>query len=122
MRTQAKPRVPWIAGALTVLTIGVGHIYAGKPKNGIILFLLTFPLLWGADIINNLSGYSDLATFRMLLVTAVVLLAYWLCCIVNAVKIAKAAGSHYVLQSYNHWYIYLAMIVVEHILLAWTTT
>lgn len=118
MNTQNNRRVPWIAGVLTFLTIGVGQVYAGKPQKGIFMFLITFPLLWGADYLSNLSGLPDLTTVKLLVPTAIVLLGYWLYCIFDAVKTAKAADSHYVLQSYNRWYIYLAMIVVEHIILA----
>jgi hypothetical protein len=30
-----KPRKPWVAGILTLFTIGLGHIYAGNAKKSI---------------------------------------------------------------------------------------
>ncbi|MFZ1981736.1 MAG: hypothetical protein WAU61_10550, partial [Smithella sp.] len=33
-----KPRRPWIAALLTLLMTGLGHLYAGNPKRGLILF------------------------------------------------------------------------------------
>ena len=37
-----KPRKPWIGGILTFITIGLGHIYAGNAKKGIILYFIGF--------------------------------------------------------------------------------
>jgi hypothetical protein len=33
-----KPRRPWVAVLLTLLTMGLGHLYAGNPKRGFILY------------------------------------------------------------------------------------
>jgi hypothetical protein len=47
-------RKPSIAGLLTLLTPGLGHVYAGSPKQGLALFTL---------ILLAYSGFISLAMF-----------------------------------------------------------
>ncbi len=35
-----KPRKPWLAGIFTLVSTGLGHIYTGKAKRGIVLFFI----------------------------------------------------------------------------------
>jgi len=40
-----KPRKPWLSGLFTVFSIGLGHIYTGQAKRGIILFFISQAIL-----------------------------------------------------------------------------
>lgn len=96
-------RKPWLAGLFTFLAIGLGHLYAGKPKRGIILFLTQGVLL---------ALFLPLIIITPSLVILIVSLscgfAYFIYCLLDAIKNAKENKFDYQLKKYNRWYVYLA--------------
>lgn len=98
-----KPRKPWIAGLLTFLTIGLGHLYSGEAKKGIILYFVGQSLI----IIFFLSLIFLVPSATVLILASFSGLAFLFFCVVDAVKISKKNKLTYSLKNYNKWYIYL---------------
>lgn len=98
-----KPRKPWLAGLLTFLTIGLGHLYAGMAKRGVVLFLSQGILL---AIFLPLILLAP--TLIILVISISCGFAYFLYCLLDAIKIAKENKFDYQLKKYNKWYLYLA--------------
>lgn len=111
---ENKPRKPWIAGALTFFTIGLGHLYYGNFKRGVILFL-------GGQLFLIVAYSSSLLypPYGMIIAWTAAFF-YLIYCIVDAVKGAKPHKISYSLNKYNRWYIYflywfVATIVIQPI-------
>ncbi len=77
-----KPRKPWLAGLLTIFTLGLGHLYAGKPNKGIALYL-SQAVLGAATIVVFVMSPSLTA----LVVAVGCSLVFFVYCIVDAIKI-----------------------------------
>lgn len=107
-----KPRKPWLAGLLTIFTIGLGHLYAGNPNKGIALYLSQAVL--GAATIALFVISSSLTTLIVAFSCGV---AYFVYCIVDAIKDAKRGKASYQLRKYNRWYVYLACWAAASILI-----
>jgi len=100
-----RSRRPAIALLLSFITPGLGQIYNGQLKRGIILYLgfaLLAPILF-------LTGLSF--DFYGMVLSLAIILAFWiyvgLDAFVGAVK-SKAI----LLKPYNKWYLYLAALLV----------
>jgi signal peptidase I len=103
-----EPRKPWVAGLLTLVTRGLGHVYAGKPKRGLVLFAIEQCLL----IVFGITSLAYTPDIFLLLLAVVVGTGFTIFCIVDAVKVAKANQQHYVLAKYNRWFFYVGYFVV----------
>ena len=97
---MTKKRSAIIAAIISLLFPGLGHIYSGSPKRGIILYTLSWILL----IVVILSGV--LSTFKGLVVFICLGIGYIIFIAVDAFLIARKQ-TDYELKSYNKWYIYL---------------
>lgn len=97
-----KPRKPWVAGLLAFLTIGLGHIYSGEIKKGLILYLGQGLVL---AVILLLLVIKPIALVLFLVFS--IGLTYFLFNLFDAVKIAKNKSALYSLRKFNKWYIYL---------------
>ena len=95
-----------MAGLLTFLTVGLGHIYAGEPLRGIVLFFTQglFLLLFVPVIFFN-------HTLGVLLLIVLLGSAYFLFCFRDAVKVSKRSSQSYAPKRYNRWYVYLAYLI-----------
>jgi len=103
-----KPRQPWMAGLLTFLSRGLGHVYAGSPKRGLILFAIEQGLLLALGV-STLAYTPDIYS---LLLAVVVGIGFTIFCVVDAVKIAKSNQQQYELAKYNRWFVYVGYFVV----------
>lgn len=101
-----KNRKPWIAGLLTFLSVGLGHVYAGEAKRGILLFLGQSILFL---ILSLLLLTSPLAILILFIGCAVGYLGF---CIFDSIKIAQSNNTGYQLKKFNRWYVYLAYWIV----------
>lgn len=103
-----KPRKPWIAALLTLLTRGLGHLYAGKPKRGVILFVIEQLLVVGFALfaLAYTPGIYSLVVF------VVIGIGFGIFCISDAMKIARAKREHYELAKYNRWFVYAGYFIV----------
>lgn len=103
-----KPRKPWVAGLLTILTRGLGHLYAGNPKRGLILFGIEQCLL----IVFAVSALIIAPTLFSMAVALIGGLAFTVFCVVDAASIAKGKKENYELAKYNRWFAYVGYVVV----------
>lgn len=108
-----KPRRQWLAALLTILETGLGHIYAGKLKRGMILFCINqlLILLVIVFVLVVKPGVTHM------IIAALVLIAFAVYCIVDAVLIAGRNKHNYQPTKYNRWFVYVGFPVVAWLLL-----
>lgn len=98
---ENKPRKPWLAGVLTIFTIGLGHLYCGDIKKAIILFV-------GGQMILILASLAFIFYAPVGQIIAIIVgISYFVYCIVDSVKGAKPYKLSYSMKKYNKWYIYI---------------
>ncbi|MHB8138382.1 MAG: signal peptidase I [Smithellaceae bacterium] len=100
-----KPRRPWIAALLTLLTTGLGHLYAGNPKRGLILFCIGL-------FLTVLCGIILLVIPSLFFISLIVEIAFIIFCIIDALSIAKRKKENYELAKYNRWFVYVGYVVI----------
>lgn len=101
MASINTPRKPWLAGLLTLATVGLGHHYGGNIKRGLLLFAggqLVFLFACLCLLFYAPLGQS---------IAIAALLAFHLFCIMDAVKRAAPFKRHYTLKKENRWHYYL---------------
>jgi len=105
-----KSRKAWVAGLLSVLTLGVGHIYAGEMRKGLLLHFIPQPIIIVALLVIVLLFPTNnfMIAFEILFF---LVCTYWFFCIVDSIKCTKRSKGNYVLKRYNRWYIYLFCII-----------
>jgi len=100
-----RKRRPFVAGVLTILVIGLGHVYNGEFSQGIVYYIGSL-------------GISLLAAFLMLilpypanfLVFFSLGFIYFFYVFWQGWKEAKIKDDHYQLKSYNKVYVYAALV------------
>jgi len=103
-------RIPWKAGLLSILVLGLGHVYNGRAKRGILLYSILWLLgLPGVILLVVLPTPFNLAVF---IIVALIVLAFSLYVIIDSIKTARDIGDDYKLKAYNKWYIYVAVILI----------
>lgn len=108
---EGQRRNPWVAALLSVVLPGLGQVYNGRAKKGVLLFCLFLVVVSGSLVIMTeyprapLNIAIPLSTF----------IATFLYILVDAMITAKRLGSLYRPRAYNKWYVYLAAIA----LVAW---
>lgn len=107
-RPLEKRRSPWLAGAANLFFPPLGHLYAGQPSRGLVVFITLsaidfFAAVWLALAPLGLPGL-------ILLVAVTLVASVWV--IVDAVLVARRQGGSYALKGYNRWYIYLVAAAV----------
>lgn len=102
-----KPRRPWIAALLTLLMTGLGHLYAGSPKRGLILFgIWSF---WALLCSIFLLAVPNIFIIIIFLIGGFSFLVF---CMVDAFSIAKRRKENYEPAKYNRWFVYLGYFVI----------
>jgi len=112
VQTQNRPS-PWVAGLLTVLTPGLGHLYIGQPRRGITLFILVMI----ADTLLIFAMMGVLARFWMIATSLALLLGLWLYIGVDAVLRAQRA-THLVLHGHSRWAVFAGAFVLACLVFA----
>jgi signal peptidase I len=113
VREQRGPS-PWIAGLLTVLTPGLGHLYIGQARRGITLFILILI----ADTLLMFAMCGVLARFWLFAISFMLLVGLWLYIVVDAVRRARRTAS---LPDHGQsgWATYVAAFTIACLLIAW---
>lgn len=106
-----KPRKAWIAGLLSFLLIGLGHIYSGNLKKGVLFYL------WQA-IIFTIFCWFFISCFSLIFLYIFIFIGFvfYIYAIVDAIKSAKKNSTFYPLKKYNKSYIYLLVFVFCNII------
>ena len=112
MPQASRARRPWVAVVLTLLTPGLGHLYAGAPRRALGFWLLS--LTAGTAIVATLSFVAMLSMVPapLLLVAGVlgtVLTLGWVAW--SAARTARNAAIDFVPRGFNRWYVYLAIML-----------
>ena len=102
-------RKAWIGAVLTLLDPGLGHIYNGQLKKGLVIYFLV-----------NLIGIGALSTLLIrslipinMIFVVFILISIYVFLIAQVVSYAKTEGQEYEPKPFNRWYIYLAMIALS---------
>ncbi len=103
---------PLVAALLSLLTPGLGHIYIGQARRGILLFALVIM----ADILLMFALMGVLARFWMFAICLSLLFGLWLFILVDAAKRAQRMQDH-PQHRYNRWQVYAGACA-----LAWLVT
>lgn len=116
MSTVADPtsnhrRNPFIAALLSLLSVGVGHIYCGRVVVGAVLFAIWLCLLPALLILSWLEP-SMLAFLTLFVAPGLLLLATYFASAVWAHRLAASMPTDYTLKDYNHPLVYTALILV----------
>ena len=102
-----KPRRPWIAALLTLLSRGLGHLYAGNPKRGLILFGIELLLI--VSLMSVVVIIPNIITMLFVVVSGLAFLIY---CIIDATSFARKNSENYELAKFNRWFVYVGYYVV----------
>jgi len=112
-KNKFQERKPLIALALSLFLTGLGQVYNGKLKKGILLFLISiiFPLL-----LFQLSVVGpDKMLIVFLLLSLLAGLGIYIWAALDAWKQSKRAGKNYTLKIYNKLYVYILLIILVNL-------
>ena len=109
-KIKFRERKPLFALALSLFLTGLGQVYNGKLRKGIILFFisLVFPLLFFQ--LSVVGPGKMLIAFLLLSLLASLGIYIWAAA--DAWKQAKRIGKNYKLKIYNKLYVYILLVVV----------
>ena len=105
-------RKPWVAGIMSVLAPGLGHLYVGRWELGvcwyatILLLILAFGLIVRSPLLPSIINVGGLL---------IPLVGYFFVT-QSAVRHARNVRHTYSLKVYNRWYVYLGLLVVGGII------
>jgi signal peptidase I len=102
-----KPRKWWVAGLLSLLEPGLGQIYNGQARKGLIFLVLSLFLL---PVIVLCINSSKILYF--LIAFALLITAYYTIAIGDAIYTARKFNTEYNLKKYNKLIAYLGIIVL----------
>lgn len=109
-KVKFKKRRPLFALALSLFLTGLGHVYNGKPRKGIIMFLIYSIIPFLFFQISVLGSGQMMILF--LLLSIITSLGLYIWAAADAWKDAKRIGNDYVLKFYNKLYIYILLIIL----------
>ncbi len=103
-------RKPWTAVALSLLLPGLGHIYCGDMKSGlvVIMIIMMFPLLW---MVGTLKEGRVIGPFACMM-WGIVFLATLLAAI-HSWYLARRTRYDYRPKDYNRWDVYLCLLAIS---------
>ncbi len=107
-----KPRKLWIAALLTLCTVGLGHIYGGNPKKGIILFIGQQCMY--AVLVALLLMQCNQYTFFLSLGLPILYIIAAVCC---AVHTSWPNRTTYTLRGYNNLLIYISYFLLAGLII-----
>jgi signal peptidase I len=108
---EIKNRNPALALILSLAASGVGQIYNGQPKKGVLFYLCPF----GLSLIILLS-VTFFANKFINIILFVLVLAFFIYVLADALFIALRIHAYY-LESYNKWYLYLLLIIIQSLMM-----
>jgi signal peptidase I len=109
-KIKFKKRRPLLALALSLFLTGLGHVYNGKLRKGIIIFLIYSIIPFLFFQLSVLGSGQMMILF--LLLSIITSLGIYIWAAADAWKYAKRIGNNYVLKFYNKLYIYILLIIL----------
>ena len=104
------PRKPWLAVLLSVAATGLGHIYCGRLVKGLILFFVSFA--FAPVIVAAAQNAASTPMLVLVIGSLLLMLAVFIYALLDAGLLARRVGREYELREYNHWALYLLLIIV----------
>jgi signal peptidase I len=101
-----KPRRLWIAAVLTLLVTGLGHLYSGNPKRGIILFGINQFIILAIAVCFEVIAPRGF----FLLFAVAVEIAFIVFCISDALSAASRKNENDESARCNRWFEYIIYI------------
>lgn len=95
-------RKPWMAVVLSIIQLGIGHVYVGSPFRGFSFLIFFYVIIFSAGALQLL--VTPLGMFA----TTGALLVLIIAGIVDAASLARKRNN-YNRKSYNHWVVYLIL-------------
>jgi len=113
-KARFRERKPLFALALSFFMTGLGHVYNGKPRKGVLFFLASslIPLLLSQMSVVG-RGLFPLATLGLSVAAS---LGIYVWAAVDAWKLAKRSGKNYRLKAYNKLALYIVLVVGSNLL------
>ena len=108
-----KPRKPCIAALLSFFTIGLGHIYAGEAKKGVVLYCLAL----GGHLAILLAPLVIKFNIFIMICFSLFALSYFIYCLLDAAKTARKRSASYSLRKFNKWYVYFLCFVFANLII-----
>jgi signal peptidase I len=108
---ENKPRKWWLAAILTLCSPGLGHIYNGQGRTGIIILVLSnyiMPFL----LLPCITRYLNTLSLPFLYAVVAVAMLLYLVVIADAIRVAHRLKFEYQPRKYNKWYVYVGIIAV----------
>jgi len=109
-KVKFKKRRPLFALALSLFLTGLGHVYNGKPRKGIIIFLIYSIIPFLFFQLSVLGSGQMMILF--LLLSIITSLGIYIWAAADAWRYAKRIGNNYVLKFYNKLYVYVLLIIL----------
>jgi len=104
---RSNRRRPWVAVFLSLAMPGLGQIYCGDIRSGIVI-MLVIAVLSSCWVVGMMHEGTPALTF-LLMMWGIILLATVFAAI-DACRRARRTRYDYTLKDYNHWDIYLSLI------------
>lgn len=98
-------RKPWIAGVLSVLEPGLGHLYSGQGRKAFVIFLLPlflYPLMYFLISTDHIVA--------LLVTIALLAVFFYVFVLIDAIRYSRTLGNEYEAQWFNKWYVYVAVV------------
>lgn len=105
---RPKRKKPWVASLLSLFMLGLGHVYAGKIKKGVFIYL--------GLILITLSIRFLAFNFYIFVGLITIIVGYYLYVIIDAF-ISVKRNSDVTPKKHDKWYVYLSIIVLQAVLL-----
>lgn len=102
-----KRRHPLFAAFLSLSMLGLGQVYCGRLKRGILLFLCESLLILAYGMIRGFHSFSGL------IIGFTIILLYTLYVCTDAFLLARRVKT-LTLKPYNKWYLYIGIYLLTH--------
>lgn len=112
-----RPRRVWIAVVFSILLCGLGQIYNGQMKKGVVFYLLTNLI---GVVFYVLAG--NWISIYVVAVAGLTVLVIHLCAIIDAGRVAHRIGPHFRPAGYNRPLAYIGIYLVFGVLFSFTTS
>lgn len=101
-------RRPWIAGTVSILLPGLGHVYAGKPLRGLVVWMLTVVAgVVGLAIVVAVPAWAEPPALAAIVVVLLLAVAW------DAARTARRQSLAFQLRPYNRWYVYAGLLLLS---------
>lgn len=107
---ENKPRKWWIAAILSLLSPGLGQIYNGQARKGVIILILgnyILPLL----LLQCITWYLGTLSLPILFAFIALALALYIVMVADAIRQANRLKSEYQPRKYNKWFAYVGILL-----------